>query len=85
VDDADPRRVVALADALSFMPSVRLAGEDARRAAHGTAVALPDDAATKARPGAGTTIRLLDGDGLIALAEVDPDGQWLKPVVGLRG
>ena len=65
---------VGLADALAFLPAVELAGEDARRAGHGVAI-----------PGAGEgTVRLLDGDGLIALAEPRADGT-LKPVVGFRG
>jgi len=75
VADADPGRLVALADALSFMPSVRLGAEDARRAAHGVAVA-----------GAGgdgaTAVLLLDADGPIAVAE--PRDGALKPVVGFR-
>ena len=38
VADADPTRLVSLADALSFMPSLLLAGDEAQRAAHGVAV-----------------------------------------------
>jgi tRNA pseudouridine55 synthase len=66
---------VALADALAFLPAVELEGEDAKRASHGVAV-----------PGGPVegTVRLLDGDGLIALAEPRGDGT-LKPVVGFRG
>ena len=73
---ADPDRIVPLDDALDFLPATTLAGEDARRAAHGAAV-----------PGSAEGIvRLLDGDGLIALAEprVGGDGVMLKPVVGFR-
>jgi tRNA pseudouridine55 synthase len=71
---ADAERFVALDDALAFLPSVELAGEDARRATHGAAV-----------PGAaGGVVRLRDGDGLIALAEPRGDGT-LKPIVGFRG
>ena len=51
-----------------------LSGDDARRAAHGVAV-----------PGEGDdTVRLVDEDGLIALAEPREDGT-LKPTVGFRG
>jgi tRNA pseudouridine55 synthase len=51
-----------------------LAGEAARRAAHGAAV-----------PGeADGTVRLHDEAGLMALAEPRADGT-LKPVVGFRG
>ncbi|HYH91162.1 MAG TPA: tRNA pseudouridine(55) synthase TruB [Solirubrobacteraceae bacterium] len=74
VADADPERVLPLGDALDFLPAVTLAGEDARKAAHGVAVARE----------AQTTVRLLDTDGLIALAEPREDGT-LKPVVGFRG
>jgi len=75
--DADPERLVALDDALAFMPAVELVGEAARRAAHGVAVPAPP-----AR--AGGIARLRDEAGLIALAEPRPDGT-LKPIVGFRG
>jgi tRNA pseudouridine55 synthase len=74
VGDADPERVIALDDALAFMPAVQLGGDDARRAGHGVAVE-----GTSAG-----TVRLRDEEGLIALAEPRPDGT-LKPVVGFRG
>ena len=74
VDDADPARLVALADALSFMPLLRLDGEQARHAAHGVAVPGGDDDATD--------VLLVDADGPIAVAE-RRDGA-LKPVVGFR-
>jgi tRNA pseudouridine55 synthase len=73
-DVAAARSFVGLADALAFLPAVELDGEDARRAGHGVAV-----------PGEGEgVVRLLDGEGLIALAEPRADGT-LKPVVGFRG
>ena len=78
VRDADPERVVPLNDALAFLPEVRLAGDDARRAGHGVAVAGT----------AAASVRLTDADGLIAIAEPRsaPDGgAVLKPVVGFRG
>jgi tRNA pseudouridine55 synthase len=84
VADADPERLVPLNDALAFLPELRLAGEEARRAFHG--VAVPDPAATD-RP-LGGVVRLTDDEGLIALAEPrsGPEGaRMLKPVVGLRG
>jgi tRNA pseudouridine55 synthase len=78
VADADPERVIPLNDALSFIPEVRLAGEDARRAAHGSPV--------PAQGSAGGTVRLTDGEGLIALAEPRAaDVPMLKPTVGFRG
>lgn len=78
VGEADPEKILPLNDALSFLPAVTLADDDARKAGHGVAV-----------PGPGTTpsaaaIRLVDADGLIALAEPGGDG-LLKPVVGFRG
>ena len=53
-----------LDDALAFLPAVDLAGDDARRAAHGVAVAGT----------AAGHVRLRDDDGLIALAEPRADG-----------
>ncbi len=73
VADADPERLIGIADALDHLPARRLDGEDARRAAHGVAIA---------GEGSGT-VRLLDEEGIIALAEARPDGT-LKPVVGFR-
>ena len=63
---------VPLDDALSFLPAVRLDGDDARRASHGVAVAGPGEG----------TVRLVDEHGLIALAE--PRDGLLKPIVGFR-
>jgi tRNA pseudouridine55 synthase len=71
---ADAERFIGLDEALGFLPAVELAGEDARRAAHG--VAVPG--------GAAGVVRLRDAAGLIALAEPRPDGT-LKPIVGFRG
>ena len=73
-DVADAGTFASLGEALSFLPAVELTGDVARRAGHGGAV-----------PGtAGGTVRLVDGDGLIALAEPRADGT-LAPVVGFRG
>jgi tRNA pseudouridine55 synthase len=74
VAEADAERVLPLAGALAFLPEVRLDGEEARRAAHGVAIAGE----------ASGTVRLTDAEGVIALAEPRPDGT-LKPVVGFRG
>ena len=82
VADADPDRPVTLAAALSFLPEVRLSGDDARRAAHGARVAVGADVAAAAA--AAETVRLTDEQGLIALARLDPDGSHLRPAVGLR-
>jgi tRNA pseudouridine55 synthase len=74
VASADPERVLPLDAALGFLPAVTLGEEDARKASHGVAVAGE----------AGATVRLVDADGLIALAE-PREGGLLKPVVGFRG
>ncbi len=79
--NADPQRVIPLDDALSFLPRVVLEEDDARRASHGVAVN------PNRRRGTHTTaqsLRLVDGSGLIAIAEPQPDGS-LKPVIGFRG
>jgi tRNA pseudouridine55 synthase len=82
VQDADPDRIVPLGEALAFLPERRLGGEEARRAAHG--VAIPGEAEG--------FVRLLDDDGLVAIAEPRPGGgdthggaPVLKPIVGFRG
>ena len=71
--------LVGLERALSFLPSVRLAGEAARRAAHGARVAAP------AGVGEGEVL-LLDDDGVVAIARVraGPRGPELAPSVGMR-
>jgi len=75
IADAHPSRMIALGDALGFMPALRLEGDDARRAAHGVAVEA-------AGGGDAASVLLVDGDGPIAVAE-PRDGTW-KPVVGFR-
>jgi tRNA pseudouridine55 synthase len=97
VAEADPERAVPLADALGFLPEVQLSGEDARRAAHGARIALgaagiQSAGAARIEPGAAASaaagragwVRLTDDQGLIALAELEPDEMILRPVVGLR-
>jgi tRNA pseudouridine55 synthase len=79
VADADPERLVALEDALGFIPEVRLDPERARRAAHGGTV--PGEVSDAGDSG---VVRLTDAEGLVALAEPRPGGM-LAPVVGLRG
>lgn len=88
VADADPERIVPLADALSFLPEARLGAGDARRAGHGAPVPDPRPQAERQASSPSDAIRLTDADGLIAIAEprVGRDGErLLKPVVGLRG
>jgi tRNA pseudouridine55 synthase len=74
IQDADPDRILSIADALAFLPAVHLSGAAAQRAAHGVAV-----------EGESTgPVLLLDADGPIAIAE-PLAGSVLKPVVGFRG
>jgi tRNA pseudouridine55 synthase len=78
VADADPARPLDLSRALAFLPEVRLAGEDARRATHGARVTGAD------APAGAEIVRLTDDDGLISLAQAVDDGAALKPMVGFR-
>jgi tRNA pseudouridine55 synthase len=80
VADVDPERPVPLSDALGFLPEMRLEGEQARRAAHGAPVSLPRGAVDPAV----SVVRLVDAQGLIALARPDRDGAVLRIEVGLR-
>jgi tRNA pseudouridine55 synthase len=85
VADADPERIVALDEALRFLPEVRLDAEHARRACHGVAVPGEATGTTPPVPGEATsTVRLTDNAGLIALAQRHEPSGLLKPVVGLR-
>jgi len=77
VADADPGRILPIDDALGFLPARDLVADEARRAAHGVAVA--DEAAAQGA----AVVRLRDAEGLIALAE-PREGGLLKPIVGFR-
>jgi tRNA pseudouridine55 synthase len=79
VGDADDEALIPLNDALSFLPAIELGPDDARAASHGRAVAATTGSGTFVAP----VVRLVDADGLIALAE-PRDGGVLKPVVGFR-
>jgi tRNA pseudouridine55 synthase len=74
VGEADPERILPLNDALTFLPGISLDPSAARKASHGVAVEGQAEG----------TVRLLDEQGLIALAEPREPGM-LKPVVGFRG
>ena len=58
-----------------ILPTVHLGADDARRAGHGSAVALQG-------PEGAADVLLLDDDGPIAIAQ--PRDGGLKPVVGFR-
>jgi tRNA pseudouridine55 synthase len=84
VADADPERPISLPAALNFMPEVSLDPDQARRVRQGQRLAaLPWGESSDAPGPAPGVIRLSDAEGLIALAELDPDG-GLKPIVGFR-
>jgi len=87
VADADPSRVIPLAQALGMFRSAVLEGEAARRAVHGVAVpaqgGVRDPEPRWAIPEPPSEVLLLDADGPIALAAEREDG-LLKPVVGFR-
>jgi tRNA pseudouridine55 synthase len=74
VADADPERIVALDQALCFLPELRVEGEPARRAAHGGEI----------HRSASGPVRLVDERGLLAIAEPSADGLRLRPTVALR-
>jgi tRNA pseudouridine55 synthase len=74
VEDTDPERILPLTEALAFMPTIPLGGDDARHAEHGVAVAGDADG----------PVLLVDAHGPIAVAE-PREGRLLKPVVGFRG
>jgi tRNA pseudouridine55 synthase len=76
VADADPARVLPLAEALAFLPRVALDPDAARRAGHGQAV--PGDA-----PDGSGEVLLVDADGPVAIAQ-PREGAVLKPIVGFR-
>ncbi len=73
VRDASTEHLIALGDALAFLPEVRLDPEQASRAGHGVKV-----------PGEATgVVRLIGENGLIALAEPGAAEGWLKPILVL--
>jgi len=73
LEDADPERVVPLAEALSFLPEQRLDAADAERVSHGVAVE---------GGGKGDAVRLTHEGRLLAIARAEPDGA-LKPYLVL--
>jgi tRNA pseudouridine55 synthase len=75
LEDADPERIVPLAEALSFLPERTLDSTEAKRAAHGA----PVMASTRANGGG--AVRLTSEGRLIAIAEATGDA--LRPTVVL--
>ena len=70
LEDADPERMVPLAEALSFLPEHAIGPDDAERVAHGVAVAGLAEA--------GAEVRLTHEGRLVAVANPTEDG-LLKP------
>jgi tRNA pseudouridine55 synthase len=77
VTHADPRRPIALIEALDFIPKIELDDYQATAVAHGRTIAAP-------LPDGVQTVRLTYGDELVALAEAGPRPPQLRPVVVLR-
>ena len=80
VTDADPERPVLLSAALDFLPQVSLEEDQARRAAHGGRLEIAPGEVDPGTP----VVRLVDAEGLIALARPEADGTRLRVEVGLR-
>ena len=76
LEDADPERIVPVAQALAFLPERALDAGEAQRASHGVAVPAGDGDDPGTRP---DHVRLTHRGILVAIAE--PHGDELKPVV----
>jgi tRNA pseudouridine55 synthase len=89
LDEADTGRVRSLAQALPFLPTVELDGEEARRAGHGQAL----EPAAQLQPPAwigpgeapGEVLLVHEGDAVAIARETGETPGTLKPVVGFRG
>jgi tRNA pseudouridine55 synthase len=85
LDDADPERVVPLAEALSFLPGCELDDKEAERVAHGgavageTAAAACGDDVVRGNSSSPRVVRLTHGARILAIAEPREDA--LKPLV----
>jgi tRNA pseudouridine55 synthase len=71
LDDADPKRLVPLNEALGFLPLQQINEEEARRVSHGMTV--------DCRLSTVDSVRLIHDDRLIAIAE--PHDDQLKPKI----
>jgi tRNA pseudouridine55 synthase len=85
LDDADPDRIVPLADALAFLPECEVDADDAERVSHGVAVAGQTAAApsgddvVRGNGSVPRAVRLTHGARILAIAE--PREDRLKPLI----
>ena len=79
LEDADPERIVPLAEALAFLPERPLGETDAAAVRHGRRIAEAGATADPAAPGEAGPVRLTAAGELLAIAE--PRGDELQPVV----
>jgi tRNA pseudouridine55 synthase len=76
LEDADPKRLVPLGQALAFLPERALSADEARAVSHGRAVGAAEDSDEQ---GSAENVRLTFDGELVAIAE--PRAAELKPVV----
>ena len=89
LEEADPGRIVPIAEGLSFLRSAELDDEEARRAGHGQAIDMPGSICPPRWQGPGETppeILLTSEGSAVALARTGGEpAELLKPVVGFTG
>ena len=87
--DADPERLIPIAEALTFMPSVGLDDEESRRAGHGQAVEPRAEVRPPAWTGPGSrpeeVLMIHDREAVAIAKNMGETPGVLKPVVGFRG
>jgi tRNA pseudouridine55 synthase len=76
LEDADPERILPLAEALSFLPGCELDAREAERVSHGASVPRSEGATPLQE---GDSVRLTHGARVLAIAE--PREDRLKPLV----
>lgn len=91
VSQADPTRIIDLAKAMPFLPTLRLSTDESTPLAHGRPVEIDREpeapswlAPGPAGGGRSGTVLVVDDEGVVALAERAQDG-LTKAVVGFRG
>lgn len=88
IEEADPARVIPISQALPFLASVELTGEEARAAGHGRAVRPSAAVRPPAWSSPGSVppeVLLLEAGEAVAIATpVEGEAGTVKPVVGFR-